>query len=57
MGKCNDFIERKVIIQIRKTLTACERCVNHSDKYNDCKLHGANYSTDIVHGEIKRSRR
>lgn len=54
MPRCRDFTKRAIIIQFKRVLTACEMCCHHSDRYNDCKIHGTNNSTSVVHGEVKR---
>lgn len=52
MKKCMDFIKRE---GITKGTPLCASCVNHSDQYKDCKLHGDDQRTAIMHGKIKYS--
>lgn len=53
---CRDFTKIKDAI-ITKEHPLCKFCVHHSTKYNDCKLHGGDRRTSIVHSEVKNNSR
>ena len=55
MSKCNDYINNKILYP--EFYSKCETCVQWSFKYKDCKLHGNNYGTSIVHGDVKNTGR
>ena len=51
MDKCSYFIFNSVI-KYPEFYSKCEVCVQWSFKYKDCKLHGNDRGTAIVHGRV-----
>ena len=56
MSRCNDFIKSKNLLY-PEFYSKCETCVQWSFKYKDCKLHGDDQGTSVVHQNVKYGKR